>query len=128
MIERREKEQSPKSKFSRMRTINAPGTSSSASGFSLIGFQRSVPGIRPCIYKCRCARGMQVNEKHSMSEWKRELTRIVILVFEERCTTRRRDIIKLTTMPTSTFQTMEKKNVRNINDRSTHARILFTCK
>lgn len=71
---------------------------------------------------------MQVNEKHSMSEWKRELTRIVILVFEERCTTRRRDIIKLTTMPTSTFQTMEKKNVRNINDRSTHARILFTCK
>ena len=37
----------PKSRFSRMRIISAPCTLSSASGFSLTGFQRSVPGIRP---------------------------------------------------------------------------------
>lgn len=37
----------PKSRFSLIRTIRTPGTSSSASGFSLIGFHLSVPGIRP---------------------------------------------------------------------------------
>ena len=37
----------PKSRFSRIRTMRTPGTLSSASGFSRIGFHRSVPGIRP---------------------------------------------------------------------------------
>lgn len=41
----------PKSRFSRIRMINTPGTSSLASSFSLIGFHWSVPGIRPCPNK-----------------------------------------------------------------------------
>lgn len=52
------------------------------------------------------------------------LTKMVIRVLDERWTTRRRDMIMLTAMPTSTSQIMVKKNVRAIRDRSIHARIL----
>jgi hypothetical protein len=45
-------------------------------------------------------------------------------VFEDRLTTRSRDIMMLTTMPTSMFQTMENTKVRVMSVRSTHDRIL----
>ena len=51
-------------------------------------------------------------------------TRIVIRVFEDRCTTMSKDMTKLTTMPTSMFQRMERKNVSDISVRSTQAFIL----
>lgn len=59
-----------------------------------------------------------------MHEVRKELTRIVIRVRDERCTTRSSEITMLTAMPTSTFQMMVKKNVSAMSERSTHARIL----
>jgi len=49
---------------------------------------------------------------------------MVILVFDERCTTNRREMTKLTTTPTSMFQMIERKNVRDMIAMSTHACIL----
>lgn len=54
----------------------------------------------------------------------KERTKIVIRVLLDRCTTSSREMIKLTTIPTSTFQTMEKTKVNDIRVRSTHALIL----
>jgi hypothetical protein len=45
-------------------------------------------------------------------------------VLEDRCTTIRREMMTLTTIPTSTSQMMENRNVRNIRARSIHASIL----
>lgn len=53
------------------------------------------------------------------------LTRIVIRVLDDRCTTRRSEMTRLTPIPTSTFHTIDKTNVSVINARSTHARILY---
>ena len=98
LILRCERNCSPKSRFSRIRTINTPETLlSSASGFSFRGFHLSVPGIRP---------------------------RMVMRVFEDRWTTRRRERIMLVTMPASRFHTTERTKVRVITPRSTQARIL----
>ena len=49
---------------------------------------------------------------------------MVIRVFEERCTTISKDMTKLTTTPTSMFQMIERKNVRDISVRSSQAFIL----
>lgn len=51
-------------------------------------------------------------------------TRIVMRVLDDLCTTRRREIIRLTTIPTSTFQMIEHRNVSDMSVRSTHALIL----
>ena len=97
--------------------MRVPGTLSSASGFSRIGFHRSVPGIRP--YKRHiCYMERRVHHHHHYH------TRMVIRVFEERCTTISKDIIRLTTTPTSMFQIIERKNVRDISERSSQEFIL----
>ena len=44
---------------------------------------------------------------------------------EDRWTTSKSEMITLTTMPTSTFHMIEKKKVRNMSVRSTHALILI---
>ena len=51
-------------------------------------------------------------------------TRMVIRVFEERCTTISKDIITLTTTPTSMFQIIDRKNVKDISVRSSQDFIL----
>ena len=69
------------------------------------------------IYKIlRCCTERKVHHHHR--------TKMVIRVFEERCTTISKDITKLTTTPTSMFQIIERKNVRAISVRSTQDFIL----
>jgi len=51
-------------------------------------------------------------------------TRIVILVFDERWTTKSKDMTRPTTTPTSMFQMMDRKNVSDIIVRSTQADML----
>lgn len=52
------------------------------------------------------------------------LTSTVIRVLDDRLTTSRSDIIKLTMIPISTFQMTERVNVMNIIAKSIHAPIL----
>ena len=54
------------------------------------------------------------------------LTRIVILVLDDRCTTNSKDMTTLTAIPTSTFHTTVHMKVSNINERSVYARILHS--
>lgn len=109
----------PKSRFSRILTIKTPGMFSSASGFSLIGFHLSVPGIRPCHHWT--SRMDSVYETMESAK----LTKIAMRAFDDRCTTNSNEIIKLTTTPTSTSQMIENTNVKVIRLRSTHAPILI---
>lgn len=51
-------------------------------------------------------------------------TKIVMRVLDERWTTSRSDITRLTAMPISTFQTIVNTNVRAIRVRSTQLRSL----
>jgi hypothetical protein len=51
---------------------------------------------------------------------------MVMRAFDDRWTTIRSEMIKLTTTPTSTSQTIEKMNVSVIRVKSTHAPILST--
>jgi len=54
-------------------------------------------------------------------------TRIDIRVFEDRRTTRRSDMMMLTTIPTSMFQMIENTKVSVMSAMSTHDRILVIC-
>ena len=106
----------PKSRLSRMRTISVPGMSS-ASGTSVTGRHWPVPGIRP----------FWQHWVNSFLDFENQgLTSTVIRVFEDRRTTSRSDIIKLTMIPISTFQTTERAKVINIIAKSGHAPILLS--
>jgi hypothetical protein len=51
-------------------------------------------------------------------------TRIAMRVFDERRTTRRREMMRLTVTPTWTLQMIVRKKVRLMSVMSIHARIL----
>ena len=64
------------------------------------------------------------NQSTGQSHETWQLTSTVIRVFDARRTTSRSAIIKLMTIPISTFQTTERVNVMNIIAKSIHAPIL----
>lgn len=107
-----------------MRTMSTPGTSSSASGFSLIDTQRSVPGMRPCRRRAR----QQPLRAHGGGKGARGRTRIVIRVRAERRTTSTSEMMMLTTMPISRSQTMERKKVVSMSPTSFFARSLWAAR
>ena len=102
-----------------MRTMSTPDVSSSASGFSSMGFHLSVPGMRPCAKKNRCLSRFAFPVGGGSG-----LTRMVMRGRDERWTTSRSDITTLTAIPISTFQMIVRKNVSDMSSRSIHARIL----
>jgi hypothetical protein len=73
--------------------ISTPGTFSSASGFSRIGFHLSVPGTRPSID---------------------------ILALDDRWTTIKREMVTETATPTSTLQSVVRIKVKAIKPKSDH--------
>jgi len=106
----------PKSKFSRIRTIKAPETFSSASGFSLSGFHRSVPGMRPLKQWSNFS-----PKTHPRGQ---QRTKMVMRGLEERWMTKSNEITKLTITPASMFQIIERKKVKDMTAMSAHALIL----